>query len=307
MPDVRSPDGVDLSVPAVGAVAVLGLGTMGQGIALVCARAGFATHVFEIDAGRAEQAREALRAKIERMSEREKIPPAQSRSISERIVVAAHLEEACAGAEFVIEAIPESLSQKAELFARVKKAAPADAILASNTSGLSISELGRRAGELERLVGLHFFNPPTAMELIEVVAGAKTLASVVDRALAFARSLGKTPIVVRDSPGFATSRLGVTLGVEAMRMVEEGVASVVDIDRAMELGYRHPMGPLKLSDLVGLDVRLAILEHLAREIGDRFQPPPLLYNLVALGRFGKKVGIGFYRWTESGPVPESWE
>jgi 3-hydroxybutyryl-CoA dehydrogenase len=179
--------------------------------------------------------------------------------------------------------------------------------LASNTSGLSISELGRRTGDAGRVLGLHFFNPPTAMELIEVVAGTETLPRNIERAVAFARALGKTPIVVRDSPGFATSRLGVTLGVEAMRMVEEGVASVADIDRAMELGYRHPMGPLELTDLVGLDVRLAILEHLTEKIGERFRPPPLLYKLVAMGRLGKKVGVGFYRWTDAGPVPEAWE
>ncbi len=280
---------------------------MGQGIALVCAKNGFDTHVFEIDAARAARAHEALRAKIERMCEREKLPPSAARAMGERIVVAAHLEEACAGAEFVIEAIPESLEQKAELLARAKNAAPAEAVLASNTSGLSITELGRRAGEPHRVLGLHFFNPPTAMELIEVVVGAETLAPNVERAVVFARSLGKTPIVVRDSPGFATSRLGVTLGVEAMRMVEEGVASVADIDRAMELGYRHPMGPLKLTDLVGLDVRLAILEHLTQQIGERFRPPALLRKLVTMGRLGKKAGIGFYRWTESGPVPEAWE
>jgi 3-hydroxybutyryl-CoA dehydrogenase len=204
----------------------------------------------------------------------------------------------------VIEAIVESLEPKAALLGAVKRAAPASAVVASNTSGLSIGELGRRMGEPHRFLGLHFFNPPTAMELLEVVVGDETSAETVHRALEFAKTIGKTAVVVRDSPGFATSRLGVTLGVEAMRMVEEKVASAADIDRAMELGYRHPMGPLKVTDLVGLDVRLAILEHLSRELGPRFEPPALLKKLVAQGRLGKKVGIGFYRWTDAGPVPE---
>src|SRR5262249_37636525 len=148
--------------------------------------------------------------------------------------------------------------------------------------GLSISELGRRIGEGSRFLGLHFFNPPPSIELLEIVEGAETSRASVQRALAFAETIGKSPIVVRDTPGFATSRLGVALGVEAIRMVEEGVASVADIDRAMELGYRHPMGPLKVTDLVGLDVRLAILENLARELGERYEPPALLRKLVGL-------------------------
>src|SRR5207302_1795730 len=162
----------------------------------------------------------------------------------------------------------------------------------------SITELGLRSGEPERFLGLHFFNPPTAMDLIEVVVGEKTAAQTIERALDFARLVGKTAIVVRDSPGFATSRLGVTLGVEAIRMVEEGVASAADIDRAMELGYRHPMGPLKVTDLVGLDVRLAILEHLSKSLGARFEPPALLRTMVRAGKLGKKTGEGFYVWRD---------
>jgi 3-hydroxybutyryl-CoA dehydrogenase len=201
----------------------------------------------------------------------------------------------------VIEAIVENMSAKAELLAAVLPVLDANALVATNTSSLSITELGGRLGVPERTVGLHFFNPVPVMELVEVVRGLKTTPETVERAVDFAKSLGKTPIVVNDVPGFATSRLGVILGVEAMRMVEQGVASAADIDRGMELGYRHPMGPLKLTDLVGLDVRLAILEHLHREIGDQFRPPPLLRQMVRAGKLGKKSGEGFYRW-ENGQV-----
>ncbi|MDF2694246.1 MAG: 3-hydroxybutyryl-CoA dehydrogenase, partial [Labilithrix sp.] len=171
-----------------------------------------------------------------------------------------------------------------------------------NTSSLSITELGARLKTAERTVGLHFFNPPPVMELVEVVRGLATSEDTLERALAFVKGLGKTPIVVRDVPGFATSRLGVILGAEAMRMLETGVASAQDIDRGMELGYRHPMGPLKLTDLVGLDVRLAILEHLQREIGDQFRPPAILRTMVRAGKLGKKTGEGFYRWVDGQPV-----
>jgi 3-hydroxybutyryl-CoA dehydrogenase len=287
-------------------VSVMGLGTMGQGIALVCAIAGLETHVCEANQDLAKAAVSAMRASLLRIGERRKHSPDETKAIGERIVVDASLEQACKNAELVIEAIPESLEQKAALFAKVVRAASPRTLLASNTSGLSITELGRRTGSPERFLGLHFFNPPVAMELLEVVVGEATSSESTDRGLAFARAVGKTPIVVRDSPGFATSRLGVTLGVEAIRMVEEGVASVGDIDRAMELGYRHAMGPLKVTDLVGLDVRLAILEHLSKELGPRFEPPSLLRRLVAEGRLGKKVGVGFYRWTDAGPVPEPW-
>jgi 3-hydroxybutyryl-CoA dehydrogenase len=192
---------------------------------------------------------------------------------------------------------------KVKLFSEAREASPPHALLGSNTSSLSITEIGQRSGAPERVVGLHFFNPPPVMPLLEIVRGLGTCDAVVDRALELAARLGKDPIVVRDFPGFASSRLGVILGAEAMRMLETGVASAQDIDRAMELGYRHPMGPLKLTDLVGLDVRLAILEHLHRELGEQFRPPAILRQMVRAGRLGKKVGLGFYRWTDDGPQP----
>jgi 3-hydroxybutyryl-CoA dehydrogenase len=207
------------------------------------------------------------------------------------------------GARFVVEAVPERMDLKVQVLETVMSAAPDTAVIGSNTSSLSITELGQRLGGGERVIGTHFFNPPPAMPLLELVVGLHTSKSTLEASQALAKELGKTPIVVNDSPGFATSRLGVILGAEAIRMLEAGVASVGDIDRAMELGYRHPMGPLKLTDLVGLDVRLAILEHLQREVGEQFRPPALLRQMVRAGWLGKKTGRGFYDWTGDAPAP----
>ena len=215
--------------------------------------------------------------------------------------VAATPAEAVRGAELVIEAAPEDMALKIALFQETIAHAPPDAILGTNTSSLSITELGSKIGAGARTIGMHFFNPPPVMELLEVVRGVATAESTVERVRAIAKTIGKTSILVNDVPGFATSRLGVILGAEAMRMLETGVASAADIDRGMELGYRHPMGPLKLTDLVGLDVRLAILEHLQKEIGEQFRPPAILRRLVRAGHLGKKTGRGFYEWTAEGP------
>jgi 3-hydroxybutyryl-CoA dehydrogenase len=283
---------------AKGIVAVLGTGTMGQGIAQVTAAAGYATRIYDAAAGRAEAAKGAVAAQLEKLVAKGKLGPEARAATLSAIAPAPDVAAACAGADVVIEAAPETMDLKARLFEEVLRAAPASALLASNTSSLSLTELGARIHAPERTLGLHFFNPPPVMELLEVVRGYATTDASVARAVAFARDLGKTPIVVRDVPGFASSRLGVILGAEAIRMVESGVASVADIDRAMELGYRHPMGPLKLTDLVGLDVRLAILEHLHRELGEQFRPPALLRTMVRAGKLGKKTGEGFYVWKD---------
>jgi 3-hydroxybutyryl-CoA dehydrogenase len=220
-----------------------------------------------------------------------------------RLTIHQRVESACAGADVLIEAVPEDMELKARVLAAALPHVPATSLIASNTSSLSITELARRVGEDARFVGLHFFNPPPVMPLVEIVRGLSTSEATLERARELVSTLGKEQIVVNDAPGFATSRLGVLLGAEAIRMLESGVASVADIDKAMELGYRHPMGPLKLTDLVGLDVRLSILEHLQREIGEQFRPPVLLRQLVRAGKLGKKSGAGFYLWDESGPTP----
>jgi 3-hydroxybutyryl-CoA dehydrogenase len=284
-------------------VLVLGTGTMGQGIAQVTALAGYVTRLYDVDAARIDQALHAIKSATDRLVQKGKMLNEARSEMIGMLVRAPSLERAAEGVDLVIEAAPEKMDLKVEVLGKVKAIAPEEAILASNTSSLSITEIGQRIGAGPRTVGLHFFNPPPVMELLEVVRGLDTSEATVDLALALAKRLGKTSIVVSDTPGFATSRLGVALGAEAMRMLEAGVASAADIDRAMELGYRHPMGPLKLTDLVGLDVRLAILEHLHREIGEQFRPPTILRQMVRAGRLGKKTGEGFYRWTDAGPVP----
>jgi 3-hydroxybutyryl-CoA dehydrogenase len=283
-------------------IAVLGTGTMGQGIAQVAAQSGFAARVYDVDGKRVDAALAAIASQLEKLVQKGKLDASKKQDALARLSRAATIGEACAGARVVIEAVPEDMALKIALFRDVIATAPKDALLGSNTSSLSITELGAKLAAPARTVGLHFFNPPPVMELLEVVRGLATSEETVSRALALAAALGKTPIVVADTPGFASSRLGVILGAEAIRMLESGVASARDIDRAMELGYRHPMGPLKLTDLVGLDVRLAILEHLHREIGEQFRPPPLLRKMVRAGKLGKKVGEGFYVWKDGQPV-----
>ena len=285
-------------------IAVLGTGTMGQGIAQVCASRGHQTRLYDEDPSKASSALLAIRDMLDKLVKKEKITDAARITTLRNLSVATDLVESARGADVVIEAVPENMDLKVALFREVAPVAARAAILATNTSSLSVTELGRRVGVAERVVGWHFFNPPPVMELLEVVRGMLTSEDTVQRSLAFAAEIGKTPILVNDVPGFATSRLGVILGAEAMRMVETGVASAADIDRGMELGYRHPMGPLKLTDLVGLDVRLAILEHLQRELGEQFRPPALLRQMVRAGKLGKKSGEGFYLWKDGQAIPK---
>ncbi|MGH7328023.1 MAG: 3-hydroxyacyl-CoA dehydrogenase family protein, partial [Polyangiaceae bacterium] len=284
-------------------VAVLGAGTMGQGIAQVAASCGFKTCLFDAAPEKAALAIQAIDKQLTRLVEKGKIQASERSSTLSLLSHAPTIGQASKDAELVIEAAPENMDLKVKILNEAKATALPTAVLASNTSSLSLTELGTRTGEAHRVIGLHFFNPPPIMELLEVVRGLSTSQGTVDSALAFAADFKKSPIVVNDSPGFASSRLGVMLGAEAIRMVESGVASAADIDRAMELGYRHPMGPLKLTDLVGLDVRLAILEHLHEEVGEQFRPPPLLRTMVRAGKLGKKTGEGFYVWKDG--VPEA--
>ncbi len=287
----------------VKSIAVLGAGTMGRGIAQLAAQCEIETQLYDVSKEQLKRGLSNVDGMLRKLVQKEKLTEQERGAAMGRLLTQSDLEKACRGVDAVIEAVPESMDLKVELFNIVKKAAPETAILCSNTSSLSITELGRRTNLAERVVGMHFFNPPPLMPLVEVVRGIETSNETVDLALMLAEQMGKDPIVVNDYPGFASSRLGVILGAEAMRMVEQGVARVEDIDRIMELGYRHPMGPLKLTDLVGLDVRLAILEHLHAELGEQFRPPPILRQKVRAGHLGKKSGFGFYRWTNSGPVP----
>jgi len=284
-------------------IAVVGAGTMGRGIAQLCAAAGHPTRLHDVDRAIVDGAIDAIGRSLQRRVDKGKLAAEARQATLERLTASDELEAAAADVELVIESVPERLDLKVEVLRRLRDAAPPEAILASNTSGLSITELGQALGEGARTIGTHFFNPPPAMPLLELVRGMHTSDATIERCQQLAGELGKTAILVNDSPGFATSRLGVAIGAEAIRMLEAGVASVQDIDRAMELGYRHPMGPLKLGDLVGLDVRLAILENLHREVGEQFRPPTLLRQMVRAGWLGKKTGRGFYRWTDEGPIP----
>jgi 3-hydroxybutyryl-CoA dehydrogenase len=284
------------SVLEVQKVAVIGAGTMGTGIAQVAARAGYRTAIYDAAEGAAKRSLERIGEALSRAIERGKCTAQERDETLGRLSTAADLESATGEADLVIEAAPEDLALKRELFARLSRAARGDAILASNTSSLPISAIAAAARHPGRVVGLHFFNPVPVMKLLEIVQGERTDPMVVTACRAVGGRLGKEVVVVRDAPGFATSRLGIALALEAMRMVEEGVASVEEIDRAIELGYGHPMGPLKLTDHVGLDVRLAIAEHLLSELGERFRPPQILRRMVRAGKLGKKSGEGFYKY-----------
>jgi 3-hydroxybutyryl-CoA dehydrogenase len=280
-------------------IVVLGGGTMGHGIAQVAAMAGHRVALTDSVPGAAERGVARIRANLDGGVARSKLTAAQRDEALANIEIDIDASEALSAADIAIEAVPEDPALKAKLFTMMEDHAPDDAILASNTSSLSITTLQQATTLSRRVIGMHFFNPVHINALVEIVRGEQTSDDTVARALEFVRGLGKEPIVVKDSPGFATSRLGVLLGLEAIRMVQEGVAGAADIDKAMELGYRHPMGPLRLTDLVGLDVRLAIAKHLHTELrSEAFRPPQLLEEMVSQGRLGKKSGHGFYDWTD---------
>jgi 3-hydroxybutyryl-CoA dehydrogenase len=279
-------------------VAVIGAGTMGHGIAYVAAAAGCPVVLTDTRTDALIDAVSKIETLLAGGLKRGKLTEHDRAAVHSRLRAEPALPAAVRGAEVVIEAVVEDLTVKQRLFAEVERHAPPGAVLASNTSSLSIGRIAAAVKQPGRVVGMHFFNPVHVMRLVEVVRHGRVGPDVVDRVVALARRLGKEPIVVNDSPGFASSRLGVLLGLEAMRMLEHGVASAEDIDRAMELGYNHPMGPLKLSDLVGLDVRLAIAEHLFRELKQpQYEPPKILREKVAKGELGKKTGKGFYVWS----------
>lgn len=285
-------------------VAVLGAGTMGHGIAQVSAMAGHSVTLRDIEKDLVDAGIASIRDNLEGGIERGKVTTTERDETLDRIDGVTSLEAAVAEADLVIEAIPEDMDLKQSTFSDVEAAAPADGIIASNTSSLSVTEIASALDRPGRAVGLHFFNPPHIMGLVEVVLAEQTTHETQDSAEAFVTGIGKTPITVEDSPGFATSRLGVALGAEAIRMLQTGVASARDIDRAMALGYNHPMGPIELTDVVGLDVRLDVLEYLQRELGERFRPPQLLRRKVRAGKLGRKTGEGFYLWSDGEIVDE---
>jgi 3-hydroxybutyryl-CoA dehydrogenase len=285
-------------VAGITKVAVLGAGTMGHGIAQVCATAGLQTRLFDVDEARVTAGRDLIAANLDKGVAKQKVT-AEDRDLAlARITTTTDLGRCADGVDLVIEAVPEKLALKHQVLGAAAKTAAPGAILATNTSSLSIASIAAALPDPSRVIGAHFFNPVHIMKLLEIVVAESTAPEVVDRLRAFGAALGKECITIKDSPGFATSRLGLVIGLEAIRMVEQGVGSAEDIDKAMTLGYGFPMGPLRLTDLVGLDVRLSIAEYLSRALpdGKHFEPPALLRDMVAAGKLGKKSGEGFYRW-----------
>jgi len=283
-------------VHSIETIAVIGAGTMGHGIAQVAGAAGFKVLLNDLNRDALSRGVSAIEKNLAKGIQLGKMTEADSDRTLQQIHGTTNLEE-CAHADLIVEAVPERLDLKQDMLRQLEVASDQPFVFASNTSSLSITEIARSSRRPENVIGMHFFNPVHIMRLVEIVVGARTSEDTVQTAVGVSKRLRKEPIVVKDVPGFASSRLGVALGLEAMRMLEQGVASARDIDTAMELGYNHPMGPLKLTDVVGLDVRLNIAEYLHRELGsETFRPPEVLRRLVSEGKLGKKTGQGFYNW-----------
>jgi 3-hydroxybutyryl-CoA dehydrogenase len=284
------------NLPLPARVGVLGGGRMGSGIAHALLLAGSEVTVVE----RGEQETAAARSRVETAVNATAARGRLSGSVDEVLarLITSPDRDAFFGCELVVEAVPEVLELKTEALSDVERRLAPNAVLASNTSSMSIELIAASLQRPQQFIGTHFFNPVPASKLVEIVMGPQTAPELRDTVSGWVRTLGKTAVVVNDAPGFASSRLGLALGLEAVRMLEEGVASAADIDAAMSLGYGHPMGPLRLTDLVGLDVRLDIARYLAQRLGDRFAPPQLLIDKVANGELGRKSGRGFYDWED---------
>ena len=278
-------------------VAVIGAGTMGHGIAQVTAAAGLPVALYDLSQEAVDRGLNHIEKNLDKGIARGKVSAEEKAAAMANLRGTTSLQDAATGCDLVIEAVPEKLGLKQALFRELADYTPASTVLGTNTSSISIARIAEAAQDPSRVIGLHFFNPVHIMKLLEVVHHPGTASEVIEAVRSYGTAISKTCVFVRDMPGFATSRLGVALGMEAIRMVEDGVASAEDIDTAMVLGYRHPIGPLKLTDLVGLDVRMHIGEYLARELNNpAFEPPQRMREMVAEGRLGKKTGQGFYQW-----------
>lgn len=275
-------------------LAVLGAGTMGHGIAYAALAAGYDTRLFDVAAPALERARAAIKTIVAGSIERGKVTAGEAEALLGRLRTTGDLAEALEGAQFVIEAAPERLDVKLGLFADIDRLAPAGAVVASNTSALSITELAGSLTNPARVAGMHFFNPVHKMKLVEIVRALESAPDTLQTIADVAARMGKETVLVRESPGFITTRVNASIGNEAFYMLMEGVASARDIDKALKLGLNHPMGPFELVDLVGLDTRLSILEYLHRSMGEKYRPCPLLVQYVKAGRLGRKVGKGVF-------------
>ena len=281
-------------------IAVLGAGTMGRGIAHVAAAGGYATKLFDTQEQALRQALETVHRNLDKGVALGKIEPAAAQRAKDNLATENRLEACVADADLVIEAVPEIMKLKISTFERVAAAAPAAALFASNTSALSITEMAAATGRPDRFAGMHFFNPVHIMRLIELVRGLETSDETIEVMRAVADRMGKKVVLVNESPGFVTSRINALIGNEAFRMLEAGVASAEDIDTALKLGLNHPMGPFEMVDLVGLDIRLSILDFLHQELGESYRPSSLLREYVEAGRHGRKVGRGVYEYDRTG-------
>jgi 3-hydroxybutyryl-CoA dehydrogenase len=283
---------------ALQTVAVIGSGLMGRGIAYSAAAGGFATALHDVSAQALERALLRIRADLDEGVARGKLSAAEAGAALERISPEAGFEAAVRGADFVIEAVPEDMALKLATFARLDSLCADEVVLASNTSALSVTEIAAATRRPERVLGMHFFNPVPKMKLVEIVRALDTGDAAVTATAEVARRMGKETVVVKESPGFITSRINAMIGNEAFFMLQEGVATAADIDKALKLGLNHPMGPFEMVDLVGLDTRLAVLEFLHRSLGEKYRPAPLLVQHVKAGRLGRKVGRGVYDYGE---------
>ena len=280
-------------------IAVLGAGIMGRGIAYVAAVGGARTILQDTEGTSLEKALAEMSATLEKGVSLGKLDGPTAAAAHKRLSSTRSLEEAARGADLVIEAVPENIALKLEIFGTLDRVAPSHAILATNTSSLSITEMAGATKRAPQVLGMHFFNPVPRMKLLEVVRGLETSDATVQAACEAGAAMGKECVVVRESPGFVTSRINAMIGNEAFYMLQEGVASAADIDKALKLGLNHPMGPFELGDLVGLDTRLSILRYLHRTLGEKFRPCPLIEQYVAAGRLGRKSGRGVYEYGTS--------
>jgi len=285
-------------------IAVLGAGTMGQGIAHVAAAGDFETHLFDVDSEILHRAQQAIHRNLDKGVELGKLEAQVASDAKGKLHLEHDLDMAVGSADLIIEAVPENMDLKIKIFERTARSAPPSALFASNTSGLSITEMATATGRPEKFAGMHFFNPVHLMRLVELVRGLETSEQTVQSVRAVAEQMGKQVVTVTESPGFVTSRINALIGNEAFNMLESGVASAKDIDTALKLGLNHPMGPFEMVDLVGLDVRMSILQHLHQTLGDLYRPSNLLVQYVKAGRLGRKVGRGVYDYDENGRITD---
>ena len=281
-------------------ITVLGAGAMGRGIAQVAAMGGYHTRLFDVAAAVLEEAGRIVHENLDKGVQLGKVDEATAELARGNLALETELEAAVADTDLVIEAVPESLELKIETFEVAADAAPQEALFATNTSGLSITEMAPASGRPEHFAGMHFFNPVHIMKLVELVRGLETSDETVELLKEVAERMGKQVVVVNESPGFVTSRINALIGNEAFRMLQEGVASAEDIDTALKLGLNHPMGPFEMADLVGLDVRLSILQYLQQTLGELYRPNNLLVQYVRAGRLGRKAKRGVYDYDEQG-------